>query len=144
MLDATTSRHPGSVRARAQIKQVRAEHAFIDPATETVLVPEDKGFRWWTFYGGRANNLWAKTLSSKLGDKVTGSNFAIGFKDQAGQSEVAIRQAIAELRAEARPNHADALALAELCVRSRLSKFEPCLPDHRLNELFAGALTEWA
>lgn len=132
-----------SVRARAQLKQIRAEYAFLDPDAETALIAEDKGFRWWTFYGGRANNLWAKTLATSLGDKVTASNFSIGFKEQAGQSEVAIRQAITALRDEQRPNHADAIALAELCVRSSLSKFEPCLPDRLLSEFFAEALTEW-
>src|SRR5262249_35046588 len=104
---------------------------------------EGDGFRLWTFYGGKANNLWSKALTEKLGDKVTAGNFSLGFREHAGESEVAIRKAIAALRDEGRPNREDAVRLAELCVRARLSKFEPCLPDRLLNEYLADELTAW-
>ncbi len=131
-----------SVRARKQMLQIRQEYAFLDREAETTLIGDGNGFRLWTFYGGKANNLWAKVLAEKLGEKVTASNFSIGFKEHAAESEVAIRQSIAELREQKRPNREDAVRLAELCVRGRLSKFEPCLPDRLLSEYLAEELTE--
>ena len=132
-----------SVRARAQLKEIRAEHEGLSPDGVTLL-PEGTGFRLWTFYGGRANNVLAKTLESVLGAKITNNNLNISFKEQAGQSEVAIRHALDELREQERPNHADALRFAELCTHGRLTKFEPCLPDRLLNEYLAEELTELA
>lgn len=132
-----------STRARAQLQQIRTEHQFLDRDAPTTLTSDGKGFRLWTFYGGKANNLLAKTLESKLGEKITSSNFSLGFKGHASESETAIQDALAELRQEHRPNHEDAVRLAELCTRGRLSKFEPCLPDRLLNEFLAEELTEW-
>ncbi len=125
------------------MKQIRSEYQFLDHDSETTLAPDGNGYRLWTFRGGKANNLLAKVLETKLGEKITSSNFSIGFKEHAGESEAAIRNALAELRDEQRPNHEDAVRLAELCARGRLSKFEPCLPDRLLNEYLAEQLTAW-
>ncbi|HMJ14855.1 MAG TPA: hypothetical protein VK524_25760 [Polyangiaceae bacterium] len=132
-----------SARARAQLKQIRAEHDGIDP-DGTTLQPEPTGFRLWTFYGGRTNNLLAKTLESLLGSKIANNNLNLTFKEHAGESEVAIRQALQQLHEQGRPNHEDALKLAELCAHGRLTKFEPCLPDRLLNEYLADELTDLA
>jgi ATP-dependent helicase Lhr and Lhr-like helicase len=131
-----------SIRARKQMAQIRAEYAFLDRDSQTTLVRDGNGYRLWTFAGGRANNLLCRALAEKLGEKVTASNFSIGFKEHAGESEVAIRHAIAELRESGRPNRDDAIRLAGLCARGRLSKFEPCLPDVLLNSYLADELTE--
>ncbi len=130
-----------SPRAKTQLAQIRAQHTFLEPEGAT-LTNEDAGFRLWTYEGGRANNLLAKVLESKLGEKVTCNNVSIGFKEGAGKSDVGIRQALDALHAEARPNHADAVRYAELCARGRLSKFEACLPDRLLSEFMAEELTE--
>ncbi len=93
-------------------------------------------------YGGKANNLLAKVLEQKLGEQVTTNNLSLGFKQKAGESEVAIQQALADLRAEGRPNEEDAVRLAELCARGPLTKFEPCLPERMLAAHLAEKLTE--
>ncbi len=139
----TTEGHDGcwSRRARARLDELREEHAFL-AGTELALVSEPGGHRLWNFEGGRRNNVLAKTLEGLLGEKVTTGNLAIGFKETAGQSEVAIRQALERLRTERRPNAADALAYAEGLEDARLSKFQPCLPPRLELEYLAEVLTE--
>lgn len=129
-----------SQRAQARLTELRAEYDL--PAGSPVsLVSDTQGLRLWTFAGGRANNLLGRVLESKLGEKVTLDNLYIGFRGQAAQSESAIRQALAELGLEGRPNHADALQFAESCARGRISKFQPCLPDRLEAEYLAEVLT---
>jgi hypothetical protein len=111
-------------------------------AQGSTLTPDGAGCRLWTFFGGKANNLLARVLEQKLGEKVTSNNLSLGFKEEAGRSEVAIRQALDALRAEGRPNAEDAQRFASLCARGALSKFEPCLPDRLLNAHLAQKLTE--
>lgn len=128
-----------SQRARTRLAELRAEYGL--PAGSLSLVSDAQGLRLWTFAGGRANNLLGRVLESRLGEKVTLDNLYIGFRGQAARSESAIRQALAELRLESRPNHADALQFAESCARGRISKFQPCLPDRLEAEYLADVLT---
>ncbi len=129
-----------SQRAQTRLAELRVEYDL--PADSSLaLVSDTQGLRLWTFAGGRANNLLGRVLESKLGEKVTLDNLYIGFRGQAAQSQSAIRQALAELRHEARPNHADALQFAESCARGRISKFQPCLPDRLEAEYLAEVLT---
>lgn len=132
-----------SQRARARLAELRAEYA-ITPEARLALVPDAYGLRLWTFAGGRSNNLLGKALEAVLGAKVVVDNLYIGFRDQAAQSEVAVRQALAQLRAEGRPDHGDALRHAESCGRGRLSKFQRCLPERLEAEYLAAALTDEA
>jgi ATP-dependent Lhr-like helicase len=130
-----------SARARARIQTLREEHPPI-PAAGLYLEPEPSGFRLWTFGGGRANNLLAKVLESELGPKVAVNNLYLRFKEDAAKSEVGLRQALDRLRAEGRPNDTDALRFAADCARTRLSKFEPCLPERLASGYMAEALTD--
>jgi ATP-dependent Lhr-like helicase len=124
-----------SARARDKMAAIRAEYGFLDPEPGLDLVPDDRGYRLWTFAGGRANNLLGKVLESELGEKVTLENRYIGFRDKAAQSAAAIASAIADLRTAGRPSDADALRFASLTTHQRLSKFQPCLTD-RLEAIF--------
>ncbi len=129
-----------SQRAQTRLAELRAEHDL--PADSALpIVTDTQGLRLWTFAGGRANNLLGRALESKLGEKVVLDNLYIGFRGQAALSEAAIRQALAELRREGRPDHADALRFAESCARGRISKFQPCLPDRLEAEYLAEVLT---
>ncbi len=130
-----------SRRATQRLTELRAEYD-LDPDHILDLVPDAYGLRLWTFAGGRANNILGRVLESKLGEKITLDNLYIGFRDRAAQSDAAIRQALAELREEGRPNRADALRFAETCARGRLSKFQPCLPERLEAEFFAQMLTD--
>ena len=130
-----------SQRARERMKIVRAEHADIPPRG-LHLRHEAAGYVLWTFAGGRANNLLAKVLESVLGAKVTSSNLYVRFKGDAGKSEAAIRAAMEDVRAQGRPNEADALRFAADCARGRPSKFQPCLPDRLAAAYLADALTD--
>ena len=130
-----------SHRARTRIAELRAEHA-LTPGRGLALVPDGQGVRLWTFAGGKANNLLAKALGELLGDKVVVDNLYVGFRDTAARSDVAIREALAQLGSAGRPDHADALRLAESCGRGRLSKFQPCLPPRLEAEYLASMLTD--
>lgn len=130
-----------SARARTRIVGVRSEHAEL-PAAGLHLEPEKLGLKLWTFAGGRANNLLARVFESVLGEKVTTSNLALRFREGAGASEVAVREAIARLGAEGRPNGEDALRFGDACAKGRLSKFEPCLPPRLRSRYLAELLTD--
>ncbi len=118
-----------SARARTKMTEIRAEYGLSEELVAD-LVPDSQGLRLWTFAGGQTNNLLAKTLESIVGEKVVVDNLYIGFREEAAMSSVAIRQALRDLKAAGRPNHADALRFAESCARGRLSKFQQCLPPH--------------
>jgi ATP-dependent Lhr-like helicase len=129
-----------SQRAQTRLAELRAA-TDLPRDSQLALVSDNQGLRLWTFAGGRANNLLGRVLESKLGAKVTLDNLYIGFRGDAAQSDAAIRQAIADLRGEDRPDHADALKFAESCARGRISKFQPCLPDRLEAEYLAEVLT---
>ena len=129
-----------SQRAQTRLAELRAA-TDLPRDSQLALVSDNQGLRLWTFAGGRANNLLGRVLESKLGAKVTLDNLYIGFRGDAAQSDAAIRQAIADLRSEDRPDHADALKFAESCARGRISKFQPCLPDRLEAEYLAEVLT---
>lgn len=129
-----------SRRARAKIEEARAGHDFLSgPIT---LVAEAGGYRLWTFAGGRANHLLASALERELGERVTASNLAIGLKEQAGRSEVAIRKALFAFREAGRPDQSDVGEYVARLERTRLSKFQPCLPPQLEQGFLAELLTE--
>ncbi len=130
-----------SKRARDRLAELRTEYRDAG-AGSTAIVPDTYGLRLWTFGGGQANNLLAQCLEEKLGEKVVVDNLYLGFRGQAASSEAAIRQAIADLRHDVRPNDADALRLAENCARGRLSKFQRCLPPRLESAFLAEILTD--
>jgi ATP-dependent Lhr-like helicase len=130
-----------SRRARDRLSQLREAHTFL-PEDGLALIPDGSGYRWWTFAGGRANNLLGRVLESALGEKVTTNNLSISLKESAGKSEVAIRQALAQLRQEHRPNKEDAHRFAADCARGRLTKFQPCLPPRLEAQYLADTLTD--
>ncbi|MCX5746411.1 MAG: DarT ssDNA thymidine ADP-ribosyltransferase family protein [Proteobacteria bacterium] len=111
-----------SRRAQTKLAELRTEYRA-QGAGDSAIVADAYGLRWWNFGGGKANNLIARVLEEKLGDKVVVDNLYVAFRGDAAKSEAAIRQAIAELRQEGRPNHADALRLAEGCARGRAWAF---------------------
>lgn len=132
-----------SRRAQQKLAELRTEYRDAG-AGSAALVPDPYGLRMWTFGGGKANNLLAQVLEEKLGEKVVVDNLYLGFRGDAARSESAIRQALAELRRDARPDHGDALRLAEGCARGRLTKFQPCLPPRLECEFLAEVLTDAA
>jgi ATP-dependent Lhr-like helicase len=130
-----------SKRAQQKIAELRAEYRDAGAAS-SALVPDVYGLRLWTFGGGKANNLLAQCLEERLGEKVVVDNLYVAFRAGAAASEAAIRQALADLRAENRPNDSDALRLAEQCARGRLSKFQACLPARLESAFLADMLTD--
>lgn len=84
----------------------------------------------------------AQCVEERLGEKIVVDNLYVAFRGQAAASEAAIREAIADLRGEGRPNDADALRLAERCARGRLSKFQRCLPPRLESAFLAEVLTD--
>jgi hypothetical protein len=53
---------------------------------------------WCTFAGGKANSRRAALLRKALGDRVSANNLSITVADEAARRDVAVRQAIADLR----------------------------------------------
>lgn len=116
-----------SKRAVTQLALQRESHAFIDDSELSLEEDPDGRFRWWTFGGGAGNRILAGLLEVELGERVSPSNTFITFSKGAAESSVGIRQAIDALAA--RPiTWDDAVRLVDPDQRSRVSKFQPCLP----------------
>jgi ATP-dependent Lhr-like helicase len=130
-----------SRRAKDRLTELRTEYRDAG-AGSSAIVTDTYGLRLWTFGGGKANNLLAQCLEERLGEKIVVDNLYVAFRGQAAASEVAIREAIADLRRDGRPNDADALRLAENCARGRLSKFQTCLPPRLEAAFLAEVLTD--
>lgn len=131
-----------SKRFCAVMTTLRAEYMFLrdDPSP---LLRNGDTYEWFTFAGGAANILLARVLESMLGGKVTANDLRISFKDNAGESEVAIRQTIDQLAATERPTESDALAYASGESMKRLSKFDVCLPEAQLMALMRERRVDW-
>jgi ATP-dependent Lhr-like helicase len=128
-----------SKRATAVVEELRASHSFLDDARAPVVGEPDR-VRWWTFAGGRANNLLGALLKESLGDKVTSNNLCVTFAADAARSDVAIQQAIAALPEAL--SWERARAMAPEAARGRVSKFQPCLPPRLETDLLARHLVD--
>jgi hypothetical protein len=116
-----------SNRAVAQLQLQRESHAFLDDSSVPIEEGSDGRYRWWTFGGAAGNRVVAGILELELGERVSSGNTFITFSNGAAASVVAIRQAIDLLAA--RPiTWEDASRLVDSNQRSRVSKFQPCLP----------------
>ncbi|MCP4502881.1 MAG: DEAD/DEAH box helicase [Deltaproteobacteria bacterium] len=121
-------------RAQKELASYRASHAFVHDE-ERPLVQRKSEYRWYSFLGGRVNNLLARLLEERLGSRVLPGNLMLTFKEDAAKSEVAIRQEIAELMQPGAVTWDDAIRYADTISNENLSKFQPCLPE-RLELLF--------
>jgi ATP-dependent Lhr-like helicase len=125
-----------SARAQKIITEQRQEHTFLRD-TPQPFIRDSGGLTWWNFAGGRANLLLARMLEAELGGSVVARDSSITLKAEAAASEFGVRQFLAHLAENGRPNLADALHHTNPGA-SRLSKFQPCLPDELLADLEAG------
>jgi len=130
-----------SRRASERLRGMRVEHAFLDDEGGT-LVDEGESITWWNFAGGGANVLLARLLERELGGSCVSRNVSITLKEEAGQSLVAVREALAGLAAAGRPNEEDGRRFAEGASRGRVSKFQVCLPEGLLLDLLARAVLD--
>jgi hypothetical protein len=116
-----------SKRAVTQLDLQRESHAFLEDSSLPLEEDPDGRCRWWTFGGGAGNRVLAGLLELELGERVSPSNTFITFSNGAAESAVGIRQAIDALAT--RPlTWDDAARLVDPGQRSRVSKFQPCLP----------------
>lgn len=132
-----------SKRARDVIAELRREHEFLQLSPAPLLV-EGEAITWWTHAGGRANLLLAKLIETELGGAVRVRNESLTLIGEAGSSIARVQTWLAELRAADRPNEGDALRCATAAARSRISKFEPCLPGPLLARLAADTVVDLA
>lgn len=137
VLHGTASDVSWSKRAAAAIDVQRASHAFLEDAPLPLEEDPDGRCRWWTFGGGAGNRVLAGLLELELGARVSPSNTFITFADGAAESSIAIRQAIDALAAHAPLSWDDAARLVDPGQRSRVSKFQPCLPPEIEHGLIA-------
>lgn len=121
-------------RAQAVIAQLRADYYFLREGDELVHDNDDQ-ITWHNFAGGAANLLLARLLERALGGRVISRNTSLTFTKEAGKSMTALRQAMDELRTSNRPTWSDALRFAPDATKSRVSKFQPCLPDRLARDL---------
>jgi ATP-dependent Lhr-like helicase len=128
VLHGTENDGSWSKRAVAAIDTQRASHPFLDDASLPLEEDSDGRCRWWTFGGGAGNRVLAGLLELELGARVSPGNTFITFADGAATSSVAIRQAIDVLSARAPLDWTDVAPLVDPGQRSRVSKFQPCLP----------------
>lgn len=127
-----------SKRAAAAIQELREQHEFLRDA-DAPLEPHRDQMRWWTFAGGKANALLAAVLEAELGGRVRPSNQYVSFAEGAAKSDVAIRQAIRGLAEPGVLTWEKARQFVSSTARSRVSKFQPCLPDALERDLLARA-----
>jgi ATP-dependent Lhr-like helicase len=130
-----------SKRARAAIDQAREEHAFLRGDPSPIVAGTD-GLTWWNHAGGRANILLAQILEHALGGKVTARDASLTCKGEASRSEAGLRSVLRSLHEEGRPSGEDARVHAQGAARSRVSKFEPCLPETLLCDLLAARVVD--
>ncbi len=128
-------------RACEVVDAMRAQHTFLHDEP-TPLVDEQDLIRWWTFAGGRANNLLAHLLQADLGAKVTAGNTAVTFTEGAGKSLVAVRRAVEMLSEPGTICREAARKAAAAAARGRISKFQPCLPGRLELDLLSDALAD--
>jgi ATP-dependent Lhr-like helicase len=121
----------------------RHEHEFLR-ISDSPMIEGAGEITWHNYAGGAANLLLQKVFESELGEKVIARNVSLTLRGSAGQSLAALHEVLARLRAEGRPNEADALRFAEGAKRGRLSKFEACLPDGMLQRFFARTVVDLA
>jgi ATP-dependent Lhr-like helicase len=131
-----------SKRATEAIRQLREIHTFLRDEPSPLTEEPDGSIKWWTFAGGRGNRLLAAALQSRLGEKVTAGNDAVRLAGEAGKSQVAVRQAIVELRDGPGLTWADAARWTDVGSNVRVSKFQPCLPEPVERELVARELMD--
>lgn len=117
-----------SKRAAAAIAEQRASHGFLADAPSPLVEEADGRVRWWTHAGGGGNRVLANLLEARLGARVTASNMALTFVEEAARSVAGIREAVEALAARAPLCWEEVLPWAEVGGRSRVSKFQPCLP----------------
>ncbi|HJL42928.1 MAG TPA: hypothetical protein RMG48_16600, partial [Myxococcales bacterium LLY-WYZ-16_1] len=106
---------------RARYEFLREGDPFLNAGTEKII--------WHNFAGGAANVLLARMLEHELGGRLVSRNTSISFTEKAGESMVAVKQAVDDLRQSNRPTREDALRFAPDISNSRISKFQPCLPN---------------
>ncbi|HJK91994.1 MAG: ATP-dependent helicase [Sandaracinus sp.] len=123
-----------SARAEKVIAQLRAEFYFLRDGDEFVH-DNDEQITWHNFAGGAANLLLARLLEREVGGRVISRNTSLTFTKDGGKSLVAIKQAMEKLREADSPTWSDALRFAPDATKSRVSKFQPCLPDHLARDL---------
>ncbi len=126
-----------SKRAVAALEAQRESHAFLDGGLLPLEEDPDGRCRWWTFGGGAANRVLAGLLERELGARVSPGNTFITFAEGAAESSVAVRGAIDTLAARAPLAGSDATRLVDPTQRSRVSKFQPCLPPEIEHGLIA-------
>jgi hypothetical protein len=105
---------------------------------------DDTGIRWWNFAGGGANVLLAQMLERELGERVSSSNLYLKLSSAAAPHVGRAQAFIQQLRQQNRPNREDALRFASGAVRGRVSKFESCVPENLLLELWAYSVLDEA
>ncbi|MFC4313005.1 DEAD/DEAH box helicase [Steroidobacter flavus] len=116
-----------STRAVAALDAQRQLHAFLDEDPQPLEEEPDGRFRWWSFAGGAGNRVLAGLLELEIGERVSPSNTFITFSNGAAKSRAVIHRAIDALAA-CTLTWRDAIRLVDPSQRSRISKFQPCLP----------------
>jgi ATP-dependent helicase Lhr and Lhr-like helicase len=130
-----------SKRARARMKEIRTEYTFLQDDVRP-LVDDGDRVRWWTFAGGKLNQLYAGLLRRDLGGGVSSNNLCVTFSERAALSVAGIREALNGI--DGRATWEAALELAPDAARLRVSKFQVCLPERLERDLVAGAAMEAA
>ena len=128
ILQDSTNDECWSKRALSTLSAQRESHAFLDEVLLPLEENPDGRVRWWTFAGGAGNRVLAGLLEAVVGDRVASGNTFITFSGRAAESTVAIRNAIDELAAHTPVVWEAAARLVDPGNRSRVSKFQPCLP----------------
>ena len=117
-----------SERAERELKDLRDQHAFC-LSDDRPFVETSGRVTWFTFLGGKANNLLARLLEERLGNSVSPGNLEITFRYEAANSMAGIYAATRELLTPGNISDDDMMRHADGCARAPMSKFQKCLPE---------------
>ncbi len=132
-----------SKRAQQTISQQRAVYSFLRDG-DAFVDDNDDQITWHNFAGGAANLLLARILEKDLGGRVISRNTSLSFTKAAGKSRSAINRVLDALRAADAPQWEHALRFAPDAAKSRVSKFERCLPDDLVRDLLVRKVVDLA
>lgn len=123
-----------SRRARTKLGTVREEMGPF-ASSSSLVSTGTTGLSWWTFVGGRANNVLAWLLSGELGVAARPGNLSVTLAGPEVQDHGRILKVLDRLAAQ--PEWDLTPALDRICTAEaeRISKFDPCLPPEQRRDL---------
>lgn len=121
---------------RKQLHALRQERLYLANDFAPLQV-EEQEMTWWTYAGGRINKTLRLALSRFFGCEIVSNQLSLRFVETV-LNEASLREALAAIASpDWWQDQANLAALLQGLPEQRLSKFQPCLPEHLQRQLLA-------